>query len=413
MASERKIITAAIQSREAFEKVENFVQDGDFTEQGALLWRHIRDYYSRDRDCGFVDPETLHHRVGAAVSSEKHRSAFAALITEITSSRVSTENIIHDFLSLKREGVGARLATALLSGETEESRKLLEEYNKWDAEVTEGSTTEDTILVAPSLEDIAKSYDASELIKLWPSSLNNRLDGGLLRGHHVVIFARPEMGKTLFLVNAVAGFLAQGLAVLYVGNEDPITDIVLRVVCRLTRRDKFTVLANPKDAYTTALTFGYGNLVLAGLSPGTPKEIEKLIETHKPDVLLIDQLRNLSVGTTSVGRDGNYTQQLEKAATAARNIGKKHGVLVLSVTQAGDSASGKAVLDMGDVDSSNTGIPAQADVMVGIGATQEDEQVGRRIISLPKNKRSGKHEFFPVRIDPQLSRIINLEGSDV
>lgn len=410
MASERKIITAAIQSREAFEKVETFVQEGDFTEQGALLWKHIRDYYSRDRACGSVDVETLHHRVGASVSSEKHRTAFTALINEIAGARVSPENIVHDFLSLKREGIGAKLATALLSGEAEESRKLLEEYNKWDAEVTEPSSEESGVLVAPSLEEITKTYDSSELIKLWPSSLNNRLDGGLLRGHHVVVFARPEMGKTLFLINAVAGFLAQGLVVLYVGNEDPITDIVLRVVCRLTRRDKFTVLADPKDAYATALTFGYGNLVLAGLSPGTPKEIEKLIEHHRPDILIIDQLRNLNVGSNA--KNGNYTQQLEQAATAARNLGKKHDVLVLSVTQAGDSASGKAVLDMGDVDSSNTGIPAQADVMVGIGATQEDEQVGRRIISLPKNKRSGKHEFFPVRIDPQLSRIINLEGAD-
>ena len=60
---------------------------------------------------------------------------------------------------------------------------------------------------------------------------------------------------------------------------------------------------------------------------------------------------------------------------------------------------------MGDVDNSNTGIPAQADVMIGIGATSEDESQGRRVLSLPKNKRSGNHEYFAVNVDPQLSRV--------
>ena len=101
-------------------------------------------------------------------------------------------------------------------------------------------------------------------------------------------------------------------------------------------------------------------------------------------------------------------QKLEKAATAARNLGKSNNVLVVSITQAGDSASGKGPLEMGDVDSSNTGIPAQVDVMVGLGATHDDEQGFRRIVSLPKNKRSGRHEFFPVRIEPQLSNIRSL-----
>ena len=79
--------------------------------------------------------------------------------------------------------------------------------------------------------------------------------------------------------------------------------------------------------------------------------------------------------------------------------------MVITVTQAGDSASGKSILDMGDVDSSNTGIPAQADVMVGIGMSDEDEANGRRVISLPKNKPGGNHGTFPVLVDPTKSRI--------
>jgi hypothetical protein len=100
--------------------------------------------------------------------------------------------------------------------------------------------------------------------------------------------------------------------------------------------------------------------------------------------------------------------QLEAAATAIRNIGKQANVLAVSVTQAGDSASDKLILDQGDVDFSNTGIPAQADLMVGIGVDAQHEAEGIRVFNLPKNKIGGVHEHFPVRIYTQLSRVVSI-----
>ena len=82
--------------------------------------------------------------------------------------------------------------------------------------------------------------------------------------------------------------------------------------------------------------------------------------------------------------------------------------MVVSVTQAGDSAEGKAVLDMGDVDYSNTGIPSQADVMVGIGANKTHKEQGEVVFSLPKNKVSGIHEYFACGAQPHLSKIVSI-----
>jgi hypothetical protein len=82
--------------------------------------------------------------------------------------------------------------------------------------------------------------------------------------------------------------------------------------------------------------------------------------------------------------------------------------VVVSVTQAGDSANNKEILDMGDVDFSNTGIPAQADVMIGMGVTPALDQQGVRMLSLPKNKIGGDHSNFLVRINPFLSRVTSI-----
>ena len=402
--SERNVLSAIVQSRDAYDRIVDHIKEGDFSEQGNIILSHIGEYYGRDAEAQSIDGGLLAASVARSLSNKKHVEMFDKLIDTIASSDVSPGNVIFDFIEVKREAAGAKLASSLAAGNSASKvRPLLDEYGKWDGAEALGEEDEREIVIGASVSElVAGTYSDEGLIKVWPRSLNERLDGGLLRGHHMLIFARPEMGKTLMLVNMLAGFLAQDLTVLYCGNEDPIADIVMRVVGRLTGMTKYEILEEPELADEVARTKGYDNLVLAGLTPGTPREIQSLITEYKPDVVMLDQLRNINVN------EEQFVQKLEKAATAARNLGKANNVLMVSVTQAGDSASGKGPLDMGDVDSSNTGIPAQVDVMVGVGATRDDEASNRRILSLPKNKRSGDHTFFPVGIDPQLSKVRSL-----
>jgi KaiC/GvpD/RAD55 family RecA-like ATPase len=401
---EHKVLASAIKSREAFETIEPHVKKADFTEQANVVWRAVGTYYERDPSATSCDAELLANEIGRNLTSDKHKEQFGQIVQDLYGSDVSPANVVHDFIAVKREAAGAKLASALLSGKHNSSTvDLVAEYELWATADKLDAGEEQQVFEAMSLEHIINVYNPDDLIKVWPTPLNNRLDGGLLPGHHLVVFARPEMGKTMFTVNATAGFLRQGKKVLYVGNEEPLEDIAVRIICRLTNKTKMEVMDDPTSAYKQALEVGYRNAILARLWPGTVREIEKLLVDHEPDVLVLDQLRNLSM------KEDSLTRQLEKAAMAARNLGKKHGAMVMSVTQAGDSASGKAILEMGDVDSSNTGIPAQADVMVGIGASMEDIEMGRRVISLPKNKRSGQHGYFPVRVDPTRSRILGME----
>jgi archaellum biogenesis ATPase FlaH len=367
-----------------------------------MILTHVGKYYDRDPKADHVDAELLLAGMCRELPNPKHHKVFKEIVDGLDAERVSPENVVADFVAVKREKVGNQLATALAAGKPpDDVAPLIERYSELLS--TDSFNKEETrVLIGKSVTDLvaARNRDGG-LIRVYPRVLTERLDGGLLRGHHVVVFARPEVGKTLFLVNSIYGFLQQKLRVLYIGNEDPVEDIVLRVVSRLADMTRHEIIDDPDRADYMARENGYDNLVLASLTPGSPKEIEALVIEHKPDVVLIDQLRNLMVG------EENFTRQLERAAQAVRAIGKKHGALVVSVTQAGDSASGKSILDMGDVDSSNTGIPAQADVMIGIGMSREDEAQGRRVLSLPKNKAGGNHDSFPVRVDLAKSKVLS------
>jgi len=398
---ESSVLASCVRSRKAFEQIYGYVEEGDLSEHGEVIFSAIQKFYDRDADVRQIDAALLTRFIERSFRSEKHKRTFGHIMGEIAALDVSPENIAADFLGIRRETLGSKLAAAIASSRpTDEIRERLDEYSTiLEAESLNGSGASQEIAKGREVAGVVETAFQEGLIKIFPLSLNERLGGGLLRGHHLVLFARPEMGKTLVAINMVYGFLKQNLTVLYVGNEDPLYDIVIRVVSRLSGMNKKEIIAEPGVADALAREKGYENLVLASLAPGTIFEIEELIREYSPDVLVLDQLRNLNM------KEENYVQKLEKAATAARNLGKRHNLLVVSITQAGDSAAGSAVLDMGDVDYSNTGIPAACDVLVGVGATKEDEGMGRRFLSLPKNEPGGNHEFFPVMVDTFLNKV--------
>jgi len=395
---EKHVLSSTIKSRDAFMRVADHVTRDDLSEQGWVIWETIQEYYDNDTEAKTVDHELLTEAVVRRVSVDKHKDMFRTLVTSVCQFESSPANVVSDLLATKRTVVGHSLANALLTGEATE--KLLEEYNdllgreefdtEADSEARRGMNVEELVQLG---------WSEGNMITVSPESLNRRLEGGVKPGHHLIIFARPEMGKTMMVIEMMAGFIKQGLTVLYVGNEDPINDVNMRVVNRLSGMNKAEVLANPKKADALCRKEGYENLILQGLAPGTPREITGLIEKYEPHVLVLDQLRNLNMSQE------NFVLKLENAATQARLWAKRYSCVVVSVTQAGDSASGKAILDLGDVDFSNTGIPAQADVMIGLGATKNNAMRGEIVVSLPKNKVSGDHSYFTLLANPPLSRL--------
>jgi len=398
---EKQVLSAAINDREAFDRIAGHVHRDDFTEQGGIIWKALVDYYELDGSAKSADVGILAGNVTRHIAIDKHKVLFENLIQGIGGMEVSAANVVHDLLETKRERVGKQLAAAILEGL--DTSRIIQEYTDLLAAEDFGEDEREEARVGLSVRELVTgTFDPENLIKIMPEALNKRLGGGVKPGHHLILFARPEMGKTMCTIEMMAGFARQGLTCLYIGNEDPIDDINMRIINRLSGMPKDAVMADPDLADTRAREQGYENIVLAALAPGTPREITALIERHQPEVLVLDQLRNLNMS------QDNYVLALENAAKQARQWAKRYSCVVVSVTQAGDSADGKAVLSMGDVDYSNTGIPSQADVMVGIGANDQHKRNGEVVFSLPKNKVSGVHEYFACAVEPHLSKIVSI-----
>ena len=399
---ENKLLAVIVQDRVAYNNIRDTLEAQDLSDMGQLILSEIFDYYSNDPEAESIDSDILLSRLGRKYPEQLD---LFTIIMEELKQPVSTPNVLTEYVEVRLHAMGRRLAT-MFSGNVvgDELQELMTEYNFLYEKREEALAGEHDDNIYIGIDDrFFEDIDEGNLIQLAPSSLNARLDGGVPRGSHIVVYARPEAGKSAFILNLAADIAQQGLKVALFGNEDPVATVRTRALSNMTGRTRTQIRANRDQVTADAIAAGFENMIFVDLAPGSVSDVRRLVHRFQPDVFIVDQIRNLYST-----RNLTKVEALEFIAQSMRNLAKESNTVGISVTQAGDSAEGKLVLDLSDVDFSKTGIPSTADLMIGLGTNHEYEQTRRRVISLPKNKISGNHESFPVEIDPQLSRIIDI-----
>lgn len=399
---EKRVLGALIKSRKDYENVKPWVDERTFSATSAIVAASIEDFYDRDPNAEYCPTEVIVERATANLGNPKIVKSVTDFVESIDRD-VSVSNLLFDIRQLRRNKVGDEISSLLANrAHGRKLDELVQSYSELgkDEQSECEPDSDSSVLNAVGSAELVDRFFKHEATFTFPYPQLNRIcSGGARRGHHILVFARPEIGKTLVTLDMVASFLPRA-RVLYIGNEDPISDIVLRLFCRLTQRSQQEVRGNPGKFDELAFQRGYANFVGASLAPGRFDEIDKLSEQYKPDVVVLDQLRNIDTG------DDNRVTSLEKAAIGARNFGKRNSALVISVTQAGESAEGKSHLEFSsDIDFSKTGIPGAIDLAIGVGASREDAQHGIRTINVSKNKLGGVHEAFQVTVDTKTGTV--------
>jgi hypothetical protein len=395
LISPRTLLAAAIASRSAFDAVKASDEPAQFTGDLLTTWKALNDYYERDSAVETCVVDNLQALAVANLADGKKRKKLAASIDEIAALPASPDNVREAIREVRRERLGTRLAVALSARKPREEVDAL--IGEWQETFTAPEEEKEL-----TYEDVLKrSVDPSTRLTVYPLRLNKELRGGMLPGRHMIVFARSELGKTACAITMAQGFAKKGHRVLYLTNEDQAADLMVRAIMAFTKTPQEQITS---ETLAEALRKGLGNIRFVDICPGTVAEIEALVRKYRPAVLITDQLRNVLHGKVE-----NTTQRLDAVAQGIRAIGKRYALVPISLTQAGDSARDKAILDDGDIDSSNTGIPGAACVLLGVGATQEMRREGALMFTLCKNKIGGTHNSFTVRLDPLLSLVRSFE----
>lgn len=391
---EQHLISAAINSRRAFETLTSRNIESELSPSAQIIFEQMRKYYESDSSVDKANAELVAEYIKE--SYPKFYQQLKSVLMSLPDS--SGENAVALWLRHKRKEIGQRLASALADNrvDDEKVKALMEEYEFYKSYVVEEIQR---TLSGVSAEELLESENRDGLIPLYPRCINDALGGGIDRGEHIIVFGRPDYGKTQFIINAVSVMLSRGFKVLYCCNEEPPKKILLRIISRLADKDVNEVKASPGGAFDLAVDRGYNNLVVHQMLPGTPFEIDAMVAKVAPDVVIVDQLRNLKIRGT-VG----LTQKLEEGGQFMRTIGSKHNVAVISVTQAGESAHNKLNLDYNDVDSSNTGLAATADHIIGVARNEEFRAKSMVVLCICKTK-GGTYGQFPVHAIASRSKL--------
>lgn len=398
---ESRILSACVSSRSNYETVvqalggESFT--GSFSPIAKAAAELLEDFYAVDPAAQACSREALVDRAQKKAYNPHHVKAIEDFCRGLNGAE-SVPNLVHDIREHRRHRVGDSIA-GLLANRTEgrELDQLIEKYQSLRSESDDDAVTaeEDTYWNV-SVDDLFNDSRADgRTIPFGLPALTRLTGGGARPGHHILVYARPEIGKSLFCLDEVAYWVELGYRVLYIENEEPLFDTTTRLIGRICRRTREDIRNNRDKAQGLLNAKGYANFIGVSLSPGNYPAISKLVDKHKPHIVVLNQLRNIDVG------DDNRVTALEKAAIGGRNLAKSRGVVVVSVTQAGESAEGKSHLELSDIDFSKTGIPGAIDLAIAIGATQENKRFGIRTVNLPKNKLGGEHGSFQIKVFPQ------------
>ena len=297
---------------------------------------------------------------------------------EITQSLI--EGVVEQHMAAKIMAIAAPIVSNQTRGGLIEVEDVLQEYHDLVALADRPDQLQDCDM---SYQD-AMEYRATDSGIKWPLKILNTCIGGVAPSLGLVA-ARPDKGKTSFLMNCLAYFAHQlkgtDHQLLYCGNEEGIVGLKAR--CGVS-------LLGVQTEWAEVNTVAFGQQVGAknggcirfhgGIT--SVRDVETLIKRYEPVVVIADQIGKFKIpGSQLEGPAG-----LAQVYQWFREASNTYSTMVLGAAQLGASADNKQWPTMSDINASKTDVPGELDFYVAIGFLDETGMETVRFINVAKNK---------------------------
>jgi archaellum biogenesis ATPase FlaH len=253
--------------------------------------------------------------------------------------------------------------------------------------------------------------------------LNRITKGGVPRKTLNIALAGTGVGKSLFMCHVAAGALVEGRNVLYITMEMAEERIAERIDANLlnTPIDQLSNMSREmfKNKVEDIARKTAGKLIVKEYPTGSAhaghfrallNEL-KLKRQFEPDIIFIDYL-NICASSRmkAMGGSINSYTYIKAIAEEIRGLAVEFNVPIFSPTQTTRSGFGNSDVGLEDT-SESFGLPATADLMFALIATEELEQLGQMMVKQLKNRYNDptQHKRFVIGVDRSKMRLYDVD----
>lgn len=277
------------------------------------------------------------------------------------------------------------------------------------------------------IDDAEKRYDYyHETVSRIPFNLyylNRVTNGGLPPKTLTVFLAGVNIGKTQLMCHCAANNLLYGYNVLYITLEMSQEEIAKRIDANLldVAMDDLDKLS--KKEYMSKIdklnATCKGKLIVKEYptSQAHTGHFRHLINELKikrnftPDIVYIDYINICASSRIKRGRADSY-EYIKAIAEELRGLGVEMNFPLVTATQLNRQGFKSSDIDITDT-AESFGLPATADLMIGLISTEELEESGQILCKQLKNRLGNKqiNKAFVIGVDRQKMRFFDVEDS--
>jgi len=405
----RLYILRTLLTKEKYDKLKSEIDASIFQNGAREIYKTI-GYIYRDNpnitQVNFSDLKLAYFNTYYPNTSFASQKNIHELIDSIERQEEPSDDVVATALkSMYRIKKADELARICLDISNNPSSSSLKQVEKFMANVDEEQTQQESEAVTKDVDEIVEALQEQGEFKFNLNSLQ-RATNGIGRGNFMIVFARPDVGKTAFWVSLVAspkGFAWQEKKVSIFANEEPAIRTQMRLLNASSGLQRGNILNGSRDLakqkWSTISPY-IENFDCVGK---TMDDLDEYCSTNDVDILIIDQLDKINV----TGKYNATHEKLREVYTQSRELAKRHNILVIGMSQASAEAQGRSRVTFSTMENSKTGKAAEADIILGIGKEDEVENYLEdcvRFVTLSKNKLTGDHAEFEVILRPTISR---------
>ena len=275
-------------------------------------------------------------------------------------------------------------------------------------------------------DDRFEFYNKEETRIPWDLEYFNKITkGGIPNKTLNICLAGTGVGKSLFMCHNAASVLQQGKNVLYITMEMAEERIAERIDANLMDLPIQQLESLPKTVFSEKIgkiaQASIGKLIIKEYPTGAAHSGHfrallnelKLKKNFKPDMIYIDYLNICSSSRMkAMGGSINSYSYIKAIAEELRGLAIEFNVPIMSATQT--TRSGFSNTDVGLEDTSESfGLPATADLMFALIATEELDELNQVMVKQLKNRYNDptKYKRFVIGIDRARMKLYDVEES--